>query len=114
MSTPYPTFINLAVEWLVEGDDNLNGVVTIGYRAAGQGEWREAMPLRRVPAGRIRPILGSFAWPNKHSGSIFDLQSDTEYEIKLKLMDPDGGSAERTVRARTRPVPRAAADAPVK
>jgi len=40
--------------------------------------------------------------------SIFDLRPDTEYEIRLKLGDPDGGAAEKVVRARTRPVPRAA------
>ena len=26
--TPHPTLENLAVEWLIEGDDNLNGVVS--------------------------------------------------------------------------------------
>jgi hypothetical protein len=46
-----------------------------------------------------------FSWSNKHSGSIFDLKPDTEYEIWLKLVDPDGGSAERKIVTRTRPVP---------
>jgi hypothetical protein len=35
---------------------------------------------------------------------IFDLKPDTEYEIHLSLKDPDGGAAEKTVKARTRPV----------
>ena len=109
LSTPYPTLTNLAIEWKISGDDNLNGVVEVQYRSLGERPWRTAMPLRRVPAGqsyRTRPI---FSWENKHSGSIFDLSPDTEYEIRLRLHDPDGGSAERTIRARTRPVPR---DAP--
>lgn len=110
VTTPYPTLINLAVEWPIEGDDNLNGVVTMRYRATGQTEWREAMPLRRVPAGKTSRPATPFTWQNKHAGSIFDLQPNTAYEIHLQLVDPDGGSAERTMRARTRPVPRAAAD----
>jgi hypothetical protein len=47
-----------------------------------------------------------FTWNNKHSGSIFDLDPDTGYEIRLRLSDPDGGSEERTVNAHTRPVPK--------
>jgi len=27
--TPYPTILNLAVEWFIEGDDNQNGKVTL-------------------------------------------------------------------------------------
>src|SRR5262245_44150157 len=57
VTTPYPTLINLAVEWQIEGDDNLNGVVTVRYRAVGQPDWRDAMPLRRVPAGKTSPNL---------------------------------------------------------
>src|SRR5262249_12032785 len=70
------------------------------------------MPLRRIPAGQSRRTTPVFRWENKHSGSIFDLRPNTEYEIALNLNDPDGGSAERTVRARTRSVPRPAAGAP--
>lgn len=109
VSAPYPTITNLAIEWTVDGDANENGRVEVEYRRAGEAAWRRAMPLRRVPAGSsvgTRPI---FHWANRHSGSIFDLRPDTEYEIRLKLSDPDGGAAEKTLRARTRPVPRAAA-----
>ena len=114
ISTPYPTLTCLAVEWLIRGDDNQNGKVEVSYRAVGESEWKQAMPLVRVPAGNTgshtRP---TFYWMNKHSGSIFDLRPDTGYEIRLSLSDPDGGRAVETVTARTRPVPRAAADARV-
>jgi len=110
VSAPYPTLVNLAVEWKIAGDENLNGVVRVRYRAVGEEEWREAMPLRRVPAGEGRTTTVPFSWENKHSGSVFDLRPGTEYEIHLQLEDPDGGAEERTVRARTRPVPRAAPD----
>jgi len=101
VSTPYPTIINLAVEWNIQGDENLDGIVTVQYREKGEKKWKEGMPLRRVPAGEN---LG-FAWNNKHSGTIFDLIPGARYELNLKLKDPDGGSAERVVEATTRQVP---------
>jgi hypothetical protein len=73
VTTPYPTILNLAVEWKIAGDANLNGTVSVRYRAAGEEAWREAMPLRRVPAGQSRRTTPIFHWENKHSGSLFDL-----------------------------------------
>jgi hypothetical protein len=116
VSTPYPTLEHLAVEWEIEGDDNLDGTVNVRFRAAGEPSWRTGMPLRRVPrqiwydeqAGHDIP---DFTWANKHSGTLFGLVPGMEYEIELSLSDPDGGEARRTMRARTRPVPRAATDA---
>jgi len=102
VESPYPTLLNLAVEWYIKGDDNLNGTVTVQFREKGEDIWRQGMPLRRVPAG----ANAGFSWKNKHSGSIFDLNPNTIYEIKLNLKDPDGGSGERRLEARTRPVPR--------
>lgn len=114
VTVPYPTVINLAVEWKIEGDDNLNGVVQVKFREKGATMWKDAMPLRRIPAGENptalklpRKIKGysGFKWENKHSGSIFDLKPGTAYEIRLTLEDPDGGSAEKSIEAYTRPVP---------
>jgi hypothetical protein len=101
VTTPYPTIINLGVEWNIRGDDNLNGTVTVQFREKETSDWKQGMPLRRVPAGKIY----GFKWGNKHSGSIFDLNPNTLYEIKLTLNDPDGGSAEKIVEVATRPVP---------
>ena len=107
VGTPYPTVINLAVEWFIGGDDNQNGIVTVQFREKGETTWQEGMPLRRVPAGnsgnRTRP---TYSWKNKHSGSNFGLKPGTLYEINLKLEDPDGGSEQRIVEAQTRQVPR--------
>ncbi len=101
ITTPFPTIHNLAVEWLIGGDDNQNSIVRLHYRKKGDEKWRQGMDLRRVPAGKNL----SFSWKNKHSGSIFKLSPDTQYEIKLQLEDPDGGSLEKIVHAQTRPVP---------
>lgn len=109
LSAPYPTIHNLAIEWEIEGDDNLNGVVQIKYRKSGDSAWLKSMPLTRVPsmafdAGPL-PKSSIFRWKNKHSGSILNLEPDTEYEISCSLNDPDGGKEERTLSVKTRSVP---------
>ena len=114
-TAPYPTVINLAIEWKIQGDENQNGLVKVKFRKKGTTAWHDGMPLRRVPAGENKSLLPllqtvpgypDFTWVNKHSGSIFDLTPNTVYEINLQLEDPDGGSTEQTIEARTRPVPR--------
>lgn len=110
VSTPYPTLHHITIDWPVTGDANQNGVVTVRYRKQGDGTWRQGLPLRRVPAGSN----AGFSWANRHSGSLFDLQPGTTYEIELTLTDPDGGSTTRTVTATTRSVPAPAASATVK
>lgn len=110
ISVPFPTLHHLSVEWAFSGDANANGVVTVRYRPAGTGTWRESMPLRRVPAGDNE----GFSWGSRHSGSVFELQPGTAYELELTLTDPDGGTTTRTVSATTRAVPAPMAGAPVK
>ncbi len=111
VSVPYPTFSNLSIEWLIEGDANTDGMVSVRFRKLGEVQWQDGMPLRRVPAGS-NPKAG-FNWPNKHSGSIFNLEPGTMYEIELTLSDPDGGSTTHTLTAATRTVPAPVAGAPV-
>ena len=106
VTVPYPTILNLAVEWKIQGDENLNGIVYVQFREKGTVEWKDGMPLRRVPSGEFTGLKGLiFKWENKHSGSIFNLKPGTAYEIKLKLEDPDGGSSERIAAGQTRPEP---------
>ena len=110
VTTPFPTITNLAVEWRIEGDDDLDATCEVKFRQAGEGKWRSGMPLRRVPAGSSQKTDPIITWTNRLSGSLFDLEPGTNYEIALKLHDPDGGAAERIVQASTRPEPVAAKD----
>src|SRR3990172_3222506 len=89
LSTPYPTITNLAVEWLLEGDDNLNATCEVRYRMKDEAAWRPAMPLRRIPAGNSTRTQPIYYWDSKLSGSILDLKPGTSYEIGLELRDPD-------------------------
>lgn len=106
LTAPFPTLQAITLEWAIGGDADLDGVVSVRYRPAGQTQWRDAMPLRRIPAGTNQ----GFSWANRHSGSIFDLAPATTYDIELSLLDPDGGQETRGLNVRTRAVPAPAAD----
>jgi hypothetical protein len=106
LSAPYPTITNLAVEWLISGDDNYNATCTVKFRKSGSQAWRDGMPLKRVAAGESEDTDPIYSWRNKFSGTIFNLQPGSSYEIKLALRDPDGGAVDTTITASTRPVPR--------
>jgi hypothetical protein len=115
-----PTIRCLGVRWYILCDANENATVAVSYRRKGQEEWREALPLLRVGPESLVAVSGEMRlerpggrdeWPfqmgNLFAGSVFDLDAGAEYEIKLELSDPDGGSATEVVEARTRVEPRA-------
>ncbi len=117
ITTPYPTTQGISIEWAIVGDSNNNGVVTVRYRPAGTTNWKTGMALFRIPAGSND--TGSFGsgngqWSNKHSGSLFDLDPATSYEIELTLTDPDGGSTTQSTTVATRPIPQASTTATTK
>jgi len=103
-----PTLICLGIVWYIQGDENYNATGEIAYRKAGEEAWHQGLPLLRVDprnlyeGRKIEPAL---------AGSLFDLEPGTEYEVRVKVSDPDGGTAEQTFRQRTRPVPETPRDA---
>ncbi|MDZ7637099.1 MAG: right-handed parallel beta-helix repeat-containing protein [Bryobacterales bacterium] len=107
----HPTLLNLGFEWAIEGDDNRDAKVAVEFRAAGETEWREALPLVRIGGERVfreREHL-EYLVPHGFAGSILNLQPGTEYECRFAMSDPDGVSGERahTVRVKTRSEPKA-------
>ncbi len=104
-----PTLICLGFEWRIDGDDNRNAAVEVRYRKKGETAWKEALPLLRLQneesGGSLVP---DYVVPNMFAGSILDLESDTEYECRFQMLDPDGvdGSKEKMVAVRTRPEPK--------
>jgi Right handed beta helix region len=106
-----PTLENLGFDWKIEGDANRNASVQVVYRKKGDSAWKQAMPLVRLQdesvIGPGFKEAGPYIAPNMFSGSIFDLQPDTDYEAKFKLSDPDGvsGKSQRIVTVHTRPEP---------
>jgi hypothetical protein len=112
-----PTLLCLGVYWIISGDDNKNARVDVDYRKDG-GEWLKGPPLFRVEKGanklekgesRVRVPAGAWLL----AGSVVGLTPDTEYELRLRLTDPDGGQAEKILKARTIAEPVAPADARV-
>jgi hypothetical protein len=99
-----PTLHCLGVHWLIGGDANANARVDVAYRRSGATTWRQAESLFRVFRDRMRtpPPSGQVM----HAGSIFGLDEDTPYDVRLSLVDPDGGSTFRVVPMRTWTEPR--------
>jgi len=101
-----PTLHCLGAYWLVRGDDDKDAGIAVHYRKAGSEPWRRGMDLFRVekggnrlPKGQSQVKIPSDGW--LFAGSLVGLAPDTEYELRLTLSDPDGGSAERSLTART-------------
>ena len=91
---------------VLEGDRNYDARVRVSYRRVGATEWREALPLQRVRTDTLsRPDPTPFPIAEQFAGSIFDLQPDTPYEIRLSVEDPAGGIKVRTGICRTRGLP---------
>ena len=97
-----PTLTVLGVQLPIEGDINLNSVVTVRYREVGRDTWREALPLFRVHPETVSGLNIE----HQFSGSIFDLKPGTKYDIELHAVDPDGNVDQRlTLQTATRIVP---------
>jgi chitodextrinase len=110
LTAPYPTTVALSLVWEIQGDDDLDGRVSVEFRERNGTAWLAGPTLLRVPAGSYQ----TFNWTNKHAGSIFGLRSATDYEVRLSLGDPDGGSETRHLNATTRSVPAPMPGGPVK
>jgi len=102
----------IGVEWPIQGDYNRNGRVTMQFREAGTTAWQDALPLHRMMHEWSTPVLRNddVICPNMYAGSALNLKPATEYEIRLALTDPDGGDAERIVKAATKRMPEEPAD----
>ena len=95
-----PTFHCLGVRWVIEGDDNKNASIRLGYRKKGANDWKRALDLFRVETSALQGVAVP-AGSQLFAGSVFDLDENTDYELKLTLSDPDGGAATQTVSAKT-------------
>jgi len=86
----YPTFECIGLRLVYEGDSDSNAVANVRYRGIGKTEWRQALPLGRIKG-------------NRFAGSIFFLDSGTDYEVEIEVTDPAGVTdGKRAVPVRTR------------
>ena len=107
-----PTLRCLGVYWLIEGDDNRNASVEFLYKKKSDADWKRGPNLFRVERQMDKHLKGTDGKPHvftvkvppnawMFAGSVFLLDADTAYDLKLKLTDPDGGSVEKTLAAHT-------------
>ncbi len=105
----HPTLLNLGFEWQIRGDANRNATVAVEFRAVGESDWRQALPLVRIGGENVyrRRENLDYTVPDGFAGSILNLRPGTEYECRFHLTDPDGasGQTEHTVRVKTRSEP---------
>ncbi|MBN1676172.1 MAG: right-handed parallel beta-helix repeat-containing protein [Kiritimatiellae bacterium] len=99
-----PTFHCLGVRWFIGGDTNANARVDVQVRKAGDTNWLDAMPLFRVESEALEDRAPP-AGQTIHAGSLLYLEPGTSYEVKLTLVDPDGGGTEQTFVQATRAEP---------
>ena len=100
-----PTIHCLSVQWYIGGDANEDARVDVEYRKSGDGTWHKGLSLFRTETAALKkkPPAGTTLF----AGSIFDLEPETGYELRLTLTDPDGGNDQRLLNARTRGEPKA-------
>lgn len=106
-----PTLMAIGIAWRIEGDDNRNAAVTMTYRREGESTWSRGLDPLRIQNEQTY-LRGSLDYtaPNMFAGSLFDLEENTPYEIRLQIADPDGvrGKSDQRVSVRTRPEPKPA------
>jgi len=107
-----PTLKCLGVRWVIGGDENANARIAVAYRKLGSQMWWQGLDLFRVETAAIRESNRPPDGQMMFAGSIFDLDEDTDYEVKLSLKDPDGGDAEQFLRMKTWAEPQLSPDAP--
>jgi hypothetical protein len=83
------TFESIGLYLKYQGDENGNSKCEVEFRKAGENPWQQGLTLWR---DRKKP---------EFRGSLVQLSPDTEYEIRLHVTDPDGGTETREFKART-------------
>jgi hypothetical protein len=104
-----PTVRCLAVYWFIKDDDAQPAHVDVAYRKVGTTAWRNGPPLFRVrlrsfldEGGRPKPpVLTPPEGAHLFAGSVFPLDPDTAYDLRLTLNGTAGSRVEKLLHART-------------
>ena len=97
------TFEHIGILYNISGDGNLNSSLQIEFKEQGTFTYKNgAITMRSHPA---LVIDGSTYNANHHAGSAMFLRPNTTYDIRLTLIDPDGGGTTTTIQASTKAYP---------
>jgi hypothetical protein len=111
-----PTMRCLGFYWIVRDNDAHPATVSVEYRKSGAAAWRQGPPLFRAERGPFKgeggmpkpPAIEVPADAHLFAGSVFLLEPDTAYEVRLTLKS-GGATVQRTLNARTIAEPKAPA-----
>ena len=95
------TFEHIGAVWWIDGDDDLDSAMVLEFRRLGAATWRPAAPAVRAHPALI--VNGAPLGLNSWAASALFLDPGVGYELRLTLIDPDGGGEVRTMAAATRP-----------
>lgn len=101
----YSTPQSIGLEWSLVGDDDHDATCALSFRVQGEPLWTVVEPLFRVDYTPPNPQGGLHDPFNGFSGSVLFLESNTPYEVKVELVDPDGGSETRETVVTTGAIP---------
>jgi chitodextrinase len=87
-----PTYSSISVDLPITGDDNVNATATLQFKRTGDTEWRNGLDLWRWDNGTSRGF----------TGSVLLADSNTSYDVKVTITDPDGGGTTRIGTVTTR------------
>jgi hypothetical protein len=106
------TFEHISVHLNILGDDNLNSSLEIEYRLSGTTTYLPAADAMRAFPSMI--VDGSALNMNFHAGSMLFLQPNSLYDVRIILIDPDGGGSQINRTVLTKAFPKAAFNGNVK
>lgn len=90
VTTPFPTINHLAVEWQIEGDDDLDAICEVTVRKEGETAWRDAEALRRVSAGKSSWTFTKLPGTHFEShGRIFEVKTTIPDDPPRAYEPPD-------------------------
>lgn len=84
---------------LLSGDRDYDATVQVYVRESGGDEWSRALDLLRIRPELFSTSHGVAKPAEGFAGSVFGLEPDTAYEIRLEIADPDGLAGPATLSA---------------
>lgn len=102
-----PTFHTIGLTLpVLAGDEDFDAVALVTYREVGSASWNEALPLQRVRRDTLpTPVPTPFPIAEQFAGSVFDLQPGAVYDVRVEVLDPDGGRVTKAGSIQTRGLP---------
>ena len=99
----YTTLNSIGIEWDIQGDADHDATCAVEYRRSGRRQWSKAMNLLRIDYHGYYDTAKADRRYNMLAGSVFFLRPGTTYQVRLTLLDPDGGNTIRQIEVKTWP-----------